>query len=371
MSNLQQIITEMANLAPHRDAQDWDNIGLQVGDFDSEIKKVLISLDVNEDVLNEAIKKDIDLIISHHPLIFNGIDNVHNQTAKGRIIMQAIKNDVAIYSAHTNMDIAQGGINDLLAKKLNLTQIKLLSKDNEKKLYKLAVYVPENHVENVKNMIFKKGAGKIGNYSKTSFSYKGEGTFLPNKGSNPHFGNQGELTEVNEVKIESVVFEDKIQNVIKGMLKVHPYEEVAYDVYELPLQSEYKGIGRIGLLKEATVLKKYCAHVKDILNVDKLKVRGNLDKMIKKVALCSGSGADYIKLAKAKGADLYITADIKYHEAQLAEEINLNLVDAGHYETEVIFKELVTKYLKKIDKKKGLSIEVLSSEVNTNPWMYL
>lgn len=371
MSNLQEIITEMAKLAPHKEAQEWDNIGLQVGNFDSEIKRVLVSLDINEDIINEAVDKNIDLIISHHPLIFNGLNNVHSQTTKGRIIIQAIKNDIAIYSAHTNMDIVQGGLNDLLAKKLNLTEIKVLSKDNEKKLYKLAVYVPEDYVENIKDVIFKKGAGKIGNYSKTSFSFKGEGTFLPEKGTNPHLGKQGQLKKVNEVKIESVVSEEKIQNVVKGMLKVHPYEEPAYDVYELPLQSIYKGIGRIGLLKEPEILKKYCLQIKNILNIEKLKVRGKMDKTVGKVALCSGSGADYIQLASAKGADLYITADVKYHEAQLAEELNLNLIDAGHFETEIIFKELVSDYLKTKIAKNELEIEINVSELNTNPWSYL
>lgn len=371
MANLQQIISLMAQKAPHRDAMDWDNVGLQVGDYSSEIQKILIALDINEDVIKEAVQKEADLIITHHPLLFNGIDNVHNQTAKGRVIIKAIRNDIAIYSAHTNMDIAEKGLNDFLADKLNITDTEVFSKENEKKLYKLAVYVPEENAEVLKEAIFKKGAGQIGNYSKTSFSSKGEGTFLPGENTNPHLGKRGEIKKVNEVKVETVVLADKINNVIKAMLKVHPYEEVAYDIFELPLQSDYKGIGRIGYLKEVLTLKDYCEFIKDTLNIDKLKVRGDLKDKIKKVAICSGAGADYISLAAAKGADLYITGDVKYHEAQLAEELRLNLVDAGHFETEVIFKELISDYLKTKLEENKLEIDTIVSEINTNPWTYL
>ncbi len=371
MSNLQQIISLMAQKAPHRDAMDWDNVGLQVGDYASEIKKILIALDINEDVVQEAIKKEADLIITHHPLLFNGLDKVHSQTAKGRIVMQVIKNDIAIYSTHTNMDIAEKGLNDFLADKLGIQDTEIFSNEKEKKLYKLAVYVPADNVEVLKEAIFKKGAGQIGNYSKTSFSSKGEGTFLPGENTNPHLGKRGEIKKVEEIKVETVVPEEKIDNVIKAMLKVHPYEEVAYDFYELPLQSDYKGIGRVGYLKESLSLKDYCEFIKDTLNIEKLKVRGNLEDKIKKVAICSGAGADYISLASAKGADLYITGDVKYHEAQLAEELQLNLVDAGHFETEVIFKEMIHQYLQQRIQKDKLDVELEISEVNTNPWLYI
>ena len=371
MSNLQQIISLMAQKAPHREAMDWDNVGIQIGDYQSEVKKVLVALDINEEVLQEAIEKDIDLIITHHPLLFNGVDSIHSQTSKGRTIIKAIKNDIAVYSAHTNMDIAEGGLNDYLAEKLGIENTEILSKDHKQKIYKLAVYVPEENVEVIKEAMFKKGAGQIGNYSKTSFSSKGEGTFLPGENTNPHLGKQGEIKKVNEVKIETVVPENKVDNVIKKMLKVHPYEEVAYDIYELPLQSNYKGIGRIGYLKEATSLKDYSETIKEVLDIKKLKIRGHLKDSIKKVAICSGAGADFINLASAKGADLYITGDVKYHEAQQAEELGLNLVDAGHFETEVIFKDMIYQYLKEKIEKENMELDIVISEVVTNPWQYI
>ena len=173
MSNLQEIISLMAQKAPHREAMDWDNVWIQIGDYHSEVNKVLVALDINEAVLEEAIEKEVDLIITHHPLLFNGIDSIHSQTAKGRTIIKAIKNDIAIYSTHTNMDIAEGGLNDLLANKLNILDTEILSKENEIKLYKLAVYTPYENAEEVRKALFNKGAGKIGNYSKTSFSIKG------------------------------------------------------------------------------------------------------------------------------------------------------------------------------------------------------
>lgn len=368
MSNLNKIISVMAKFSPHRDAMDWDNVGLQVGDYNSEIKKVMVTLDINEEVLQEAIDNKVDLVISHHPLLFNGIDNIHNQTTKGRIIMQAIKNNIAIYSAHTNMDIATDGLNDLLAEKLNIKNTEIFSQEKELKIYKLAVYVPEENADIVKEAIFKKGAGHIGNYSKTSFSYKGEGTFLPGENTNPHLGKKGEIKKVDEIKIETVVPANKVENVIKAMLKVHPYEEVAYDIFELPLQSNYKGLGRIGDLKEPKSLKEYGKEIKEVLNINKLKVRGNLSEEIKKVAICSGAGADYISLASAKGADLYITGDVKYHEAQLAEELELNLIDAGHYGTEKIMREGMTDYLQQRITADNLKVEIIKSQINTNPF---
>ena len=371
MSNLQQIISSMSRLASHSEALEWDNVGLQVGDYNNEIRKILVALDINEQIIEEAIKKNADLVITHHPLIFNGIDNIHTQTSKGRTIIKAIKNDIAIYSTHTNMDIAEGGLNDLLADKLNILNTEILSKENEIELYKLAVYTPHENAEEVREAIFNKGAGKIGNYSKTSFSIKGEGTFLPGQGSNPHLGNKGELEKVNEIKIETVIPENKVDNVIRGMLKAHPYEEVAYDIYKLPYQSKFKGIGRIGELQNSLSLKEYSDKIKNKLNIEKLKICGNMEDEIKKVAICSGAGADFISLASAKGADLYITGDVKYHEAQLAEALDLNLVDAGHFETEVIFKELVEKHLKKVKNENKLEFEVSISNINTNPWSYL
>ncbi|MFO7815764.1 MAG: Nif3-like dinuclear metal center hexameric protein [Halanaerobiales bacterium] len=371
MSNLQQIVTSMSKLAPHRDALEWDNVGLQVGDYRNDINRILIALDITEEIIEEAMKKNADLIITHHPLLFNGIENIHSQTSKGRTIIKAIKNDIAIYSAHTNIDIAEKGLNDLLAEKLNIINTEILSKENETELYKLAVYTPYDNVEEVKKAIFKKGAGKIGSYSNTSFSIRGEGTFLPGEDTTPHLGKKGELKEVNEIKIETVVPENKVDNVVKGILKAHPYEEVAYDIYKLPYQSQYKGLGRIGELKETINLKKYCKLIKNTLQIDKLKVRGNFQEDICKVAICSGAGADFISLAKAKGADLYITGDVKYHQAQLAEELELNLVDAGHYQTEVIFKELIGEYLKQVKKADKLEFDVIISNLNSNPWSYI
>jgi len=370
MVNLQQIITLMSKLAPQSEAMDWDNVGIQVGDYDNEIQRVLISLDINGKVIEEAVEKNIDLVISHHPLIFNGINNIHSQTAKGNIIIKAIKNDIAIYSAHTNMDIAESGLNDYLANKLDIVDTEVLSTVNEHKRYKLAVYVPIEDAESLREVLFKKGAGKIGNYSNTSFNVNGQGTFKPGDNTNPHIGKKGQMEKVQETKIETIVKASDLQKVIKTMLKVHPYEEVAYDVYELPVQSNYSGIGRIGYIDNEMSLKEYSQKIKEVLKIDKLKVRGDINQKIKKVALCSGSGADFITAASSKGADLYITGDVKYHEAQLAEELGINLIDAGHFETENIFKELVYDYLNNKKVKCKLDFNIFKSEVSTNPWKY-
>ncbi|MCF8008272.1 MAG: Nif3-like dinuclear metal center hexameric protein [Halanaerobiales bacterium] len=371
MINMQKVIAKISKLAPNTDALDWDNSGLQVGEYNLNVNKIMVTMDLNLAVLDEAINKKIDMIISHHPLIFNSLKSIHDQTKTGKIIIKAIKNNIAIYSTHTNMDIADGGLNDYLTRLLLIENTELLSKEKEYKVYKLAVYVPEKDADKLRQALFDKGAGNIGNYSNTSFNITGEGTFKPGENTDPYLGKKGSTEHVKEIKIETIVKESKIDNVIKQMLKTHPYQEVAYDIYQLPLQSKYKGIGRIGNLKESMVLKDYCEIVKQKLNITNLKVSGDLDSEIKKVAICSGAGTDYISTAKTQGADLFITGDIKFHEAQLAQDYGLNLIDANHFNTEIIFIDLIADYLEELCSKENYEVDIIKSETNTNPWIDL
>lgn len=370
MAKLKDITDLIDDFAPQNLAFQWDNVGLQVGDYNHDVKKILLSLDITEKIIEEAIDNNCQLVISHHPLLFNGINSITCQDRIGRIIIKAIKNGLAIFSAHTNLDIVKGGLNDLLAEKLGLIDTENLDKVKDEEFYKLVVYIPENHFLKVKNAILEAGAGKIGNYSYSSFSTKGEGTFKPLVNSNPYIGKEGEISRVKEVRFETIIPAHLKNKIIRVILDVHPYEEVAYDLYPLINNLKSYGLGRIGRLEAENTLAEFVPLIKKQLNLSSIKVVGSHDKKIRKVALCSGSGADLIKKAKLAGADLYITSDVKYHEAQLAEELELALVDAGHYETEIIVKELLRGYLKDKTEEVGLEVEILESQIDTNPWNY-
>ena len=356
-----EIIDVIEKLAPKELAESWDNIGLQIGNLDDEVKRILVTLDVTEKVVDEAVEKNINMIISHHPLIFKGLSNITMDGSKGKIIKSLIKNDINLYISHTNMDIAQGGLNDMLAKKLKLQNIKVLSPSIFEKLYKLAVFVPEGYEDQVRDVLGNAQAGWIGNYSHCTFQSKGIGTFKPMEGADPFIGKVDDIEKVDEYRIETIVSQKNLSNAINKMIEVHPYEEVAYDVYPLEIRGSESGLGRIGELEDSMDYETFIEMAKGVLNIDILRIAGSKKDYIKKVGLCTGSGADFMMDAARAGVDVYITGDVKYHEAQMAEELNILLIDGGHFSTEIIFIDGVKDYLdKEIDK----DIEVIESKVN-------
>ncbi len=373
MVNAQMIIQLLTELAPHSYAYDWDNVGVQAGSLDTEINKVLLSLDINSKVLNEAENKNCNMIISHHPVIFDDINSINDQNPTGKLLIEAIKKSILLYSAHTNLDVANGGLNDYLGKLLKIDNLKPLSIKEKNQLYKLVIFGPKENLNEIRNKILKESTAKIGNYSSTSYSTIGEGTFKAEKGSNPYIGKKGEITEVEEFRLETIVKDSDINKILRIVNKVHPYEEVAYDLFKLENNIELGNIalGRIGELDSSKKLIDYANFVKEKLDLSYLKYHGNASEQIKKVAFCSGSGADLIAKAKYSGADLYITGDVKYHEAQYAEELNLNLIDAGHYGTEAIVKDLFYEFFNKKAKEKNYNVEFIKSTINSNPWKYI
>lgn len=373
MVNAQMIIQLLTDLAPQSYAYDWDNVGVQAGSLDTEVNKVLLTLDINSKVLKEAENKNCNMIISHHPVIFDDINSINDQNPTGKLLIESIKKNILLYSAHTNLDVANGGLNDYLGKLLKIHNLKPLSIKEKNQFYKLVVFGPKENLDEIRKKIFQKGAGKIGNYSNTSFSTNGEGTFKAENGSNPYIGKKGEITKVEEFRLETIIEESDINKILKAINKVHPYEEVAYDLFKLEnnIESENIALGRIGELKNSKKLIDYVNFVKEKLNLSYLKYHGNDNEKIKKIAFCSGSGADLIAKAKFAGADLYITGDVKYHEAQYAEELNLNLIDAGHYGTESIVKDLLFDFLNKKAIEKNYNVEFLKSSINSNPWKYI
>lgn len=350
---------------PKNLAYDWDNIGLMIGDTKSNIKRILVSLEATESVIDEAIEKNVDLIITHHPFIFKGLKSIDKNSPKGRCIYKLIQNNINIYSAHTNFDIAFDGLNDGLANILELQNINILETTKVEKLYKIAVYVPISHEEDVRNAMALSGAGHIGNYSHCTFNTKGIGTFIPLKNTNPYIGTKGNLEKVDEIKIETICKKNDLDKIIKEMLNAHPYEEVAYDIYELYMEREKYGIGRIGHLKESITLGLFAKIVKEKLNLQDLRIAGDSNKQVKKVALVSGSGADFISKAYSVNADIIITGDVKYHDAQDAVELGIGVIDAGHFGSENIFSDIVIEYLKNNIK----NIEIMKSNTNINPFI--
>lgn len=364
---LSRVVEIIEDLAPQSLAREWDKVGLQVGSYHQQVDSVLVTLDVNRQVLEEAVAADVDLIISHHPFIFTELAAINFDSPQGQLIKKAVQNEIAIYAMHSNYDIAPGGLNDLLADKLEVENTQVLQITSEQQLKKLVVFVPEEAVEEVRSALVAAGAGWIGNYSHCTFQQSGQGTFKPLAGTDPYLGTQGEVSEVAEKRIETIVPEGKLASVLEAVLEAHPYEEVAYDVYPLDNQGEVVGIGRIGRI-EARSLEEYSRLVKKKLSLKTVKVVGKLDQKVEKVALCSGSGADFIKPAAAKGADLLITGDLKFHEAQAAEAEGLAVIDAGHYGTEKIMQAGVTDYLQTKAEAEELEIEVITSQTNTKPW---
>lgn len=363
-----KVIQLMENWAPRDLAYDWDPTGFQLGNPQAKTKNILISLDVLESVVDEAIEGGVNLIISHHPLIFSPIKTLDLRTPKGRTIEKLLKHDISVYISHTNLDIAKGGVNDLLAEELDLQSIKPLVEEGNEALYKLIVYVPKSHLNQVREAFHKGGAGYIGNYSHCTFQGEGQGTFKPLKGSNPYSGQLDQISFVDEYKLESITAEKNLERLLQEIKAAHPYDEMAYDLYKLENKGESFGLGRIGLLEEEMELAEFAKHVKSRFKLDGLKVTGNLDSPVKKVAILGGSGEKYISSAMAKAADVYVTGDMTFHVAQDAMEMGLNILDAGHY-IEKIMIQATKEYLSK--QLKGEPLNIYASKINTNPFQYL
>lgn len=362
---LSAIIEEIEKNAPLAIQESYDNSGLIVGEKSKEITSALICLDVTEPVVEEAIRKGCNLIISHHPFIFSGLKKINGQTAMERTLQKVIKQDIAVYAAHTNLDNATEGVNHTLCEKLGLQNIKILS-PRKNLLKKLITFCPADHAEKVRAALFAAGAGSIGNYDSCSFNSPGTGTFRANEKANPFVGKINEIHYENEVKIEIIYPSYLENNILNEMLRAHPYEEVAYDI--IPLSNEMTTIGS-GMTGELSIPESeivFLQKIKNILHTGCIKHTKLLNKQVRKIAVCGGAGIFLLKDAIAYGADIFITGDVKYHDFFEAEN-KIVIADAGHYESEQFAKELLYTILNK----KFPTFAVQISEVNTNPVNYL
>ena len=352
-------------MAPLAYAEDFDNVGLLVGNADAEATGILVCHDALESVIDEAVAKKCNLVVCFHPILFSGLKKITGKSYVERAVIKAIKNDIAIYAVHTALDNHKHGVNKICCDALGLVHTKILvPKPNF--IQKLVTYTLPENVEALRNALFDAGAGKIGNYEDCSFNSKGIGTYMGNEDSNPEIGERFEFVENEEIKIE-VTFEKHLQSkILKALFTHHVYEEVAYEIYELQNTHQNIGLGMIGELQHPMSETEFLSFVKDKMQCGGIRHSALLDKPITKVAVLGGSGSFAIKQAKQAGADIFLTADLKYHNFYEAEN-QLVLADIGHFESERFTKNYIVDFLKK----KILNFAIIFSEENTNPVKYL
>ncbi len=369
---IQQVIDFLEELAPLHYAEDFDNVGLLVGNKNKEITSILVTHDTLEEVIDEAIEKNCNLIVSFHPIIFNGIKKINGKNYVERVLIKAIQNNIAIFSIHTALDNAWNGVNAIMCKKLGLINQKILIPKKET-IKKLVTFIPNDKAESLRQALFDTGAGSIGNYEHCSFNLEGTGSFKPNEESNPTMGKKGEIHYEAETQI-GITFPAHLETqILKSLIENHPYEEVAYEVTTLENVNQKIGMGMIAELPKSMEEVAFLKLVKTKMHCGVIKHSKLLGKKIKKVAVLGGSGSFAISAAKHANADLFLTADLKYHDFYKAEN-QIIIADIGHYESEQYTKnELVDFLTKKITNfapafKKG---NIKISEVNTNPIKYL
>jgi dinuclear metal center YbgI/SA1388 family protein len=362
---ISQIITELENFAPPAYQESYDNCGLLTGNKNWEATGALLTLDCTEAIVDEAIQKKCNLIVAHHPIVFSGLKKITGATYVERTIIKAIKNDIAIYACHTNLDNVKHGVNKKIAEKLGLGNLQILAPKTGL-LKKLVTFVPATHHAQVQQALFNAGCGAIGNYDSCSFNTEGTGTFRGSALSNPFVGKPGELSHEKETRIETIFETASESRVVEALLSAHPYEEVAYDVYALQNQHPQIGSGMTGELQTPIQEIDFLNHVKKTFHVPFIKHTQLLNKPIKKVAVCGGSGSFLLKNAIGSGADAYITSDFKYHEFFDADQ-KLLLIDTGHFESEQFTPEIFYDIIQK----KFTTFAIHLSEINTNPVNYL
>ncbi|KQS33756.1 Nif3-like dinuclear metal center hexameric protein [Dyadobacter sp. Leaf189] len=364
MTYIKDVIRELENLAPVSYQEGYDNAGLIVGSPEVTARGVMLTLDVTEEVVEEAILKQCNLIVAHHPIVFKGLKKLNGSDYVERTVIKAIKNDIAIYATHTNLDHVPGGVNWQIAERLGLTDLKVLA-PKAQILTKLAFFTPVANTQSILDALFAAGAGEIGDYKNCSFRVEGTGTFLPGEQANPVIGTNGQLEEVKEHRVE-VMFPTYLQSKMLRVLRdVHPYEEVAYYLTSLENLNQEVGAGAIGSLPEPMPLHVFLSFLKDRMQLPMIKFTPTSSHTVQKVAVCGGAGSFLLKDAIRAKADVFVTADYKYHEFFDAER-RIMICDIGHYESEVYTKNLLYNYLSG----KFPNFALCLSEVNTNPVRY-
>jgi len=358
---IQDVCGLLNQLYPPFLAEDWDHVGLQAGDPLAEVSRVLICLDVEEKTVAAAVEEKAQLIIAHHPLIFRPLTRITPQDETGRTLFAALRQGVAIFCAHTNLDRASNGLNDWLATRLGMVN-SLPLEHSAGQLLKLVVFVPQGHEEQVAAALFDAGAGHIGHYDHCAFHSSGTGQFRPGAATHPFIGQPGVDEKTAEIRLETVIPAALSARVVQKMCKAHPYEEVAFDLYSLANQRQDLGLGRIGHLPTPVVADDFFTQVKQQLAIDYLRVAGPQNRLIHKVAVCGGSGASLMSEALRQGADCLVTGDVKYHDAQRARSEGLTLIDAGHFATEILMVHPLTQVLTRAADERQWPVEFIQNK---------
>ncbi|MBK7682479.1 MAG: Nif3-like dinuclear metal center hexameric protein [Bacteroidetes bacterium] len=364
MLPLKDIIQELERLAPLRLQESYDNSGLITGDPSMQIQAALICLDSTESVIDEAIRRKCNLVIAHHPIVFSGLKKITGSTYIERVIIKAIQNNIAIYAIHTNLDNVAQGVNAKICEQLGIQKTRILAPMGNQ-LKKLVTFAPLASARAIKNAIFNAGAGQIGNYSECSFSVSGDGSFKGNAASTPYVGQKGERHLEKEERIEVIFPSWKEMEIISALKGAHPYEEVAYDIYSLTNLHAHIGAGMVGELEKPMQTGAFLDLIKDRMNAKVIRHTAIIKKEIKTVAVCGGSGSFLLNEAKKAKADLFLSADFKYHQFFDAED-KIIIADIGHFETEQFTINLIGDYLRE----KFTTFAVLFTETNTNPIYY-
>lgn len=368
---LQDLIGHLNSHYPQNLAEDWDNVGLQVGDPKQKINKTMIALDPTLSTIQSAIEQQCQALITHHPLIFKPLKKISNDNETGQILFEAIRNGLAIICIHTNLDHAADGLNDWLASALNIELYKPLLIPKSGDLIKLVVFVPPEAIDNLSSTLFNAGAGHVGRYDKCSFRQEGVGTFRANEDCKPYNGDIGEHVQAKEIRLETIVPRALTSRVVAKMIKAHPYEEVAYDLIPLNNQRCDIGLGRIGTINTKKSLLDFANDCKQALGCPGLRIVGDTTKSVCKVAVCGGSGAMLIREAARQGADVLVTGDIKYHEAQTAQSLGLALIDAGHFATEQLMAQALARKLERHAHQQAWPVQYIVAPEQRDPFTFV
>lgn len=366
---VQDIHRIMAQWAPPAIAWERDNVGLQCGDPEADVRGILVALDPTEEVIREARRRRANMIVTHHPLLFRPQRSITTSSTEGRNLTMLLRRGIALYSAHTNLDFTRQGTSFALAEVLGLEDVGFLERPY-RILRKIVTFVPQDHVEAVAAAMAEAGAGRIGNYDQCSFRIEGIGAFRGNTNANPAIGMRGRLERTPEVRLEMIAPEWAVERVLRAMRRAHPYEEVAHDVYALENASNDFGMGVTGTLPRPVQLGTFLARIKRRLGTGRLRWVGDPRAIVERVAACGGSGGDLLESAIKSGSDLFVTADLKYHAFHEARG-RIALVDAGHHETELPVVSVLVKKLKQELSRRGSRIAVHAAVCSTNPVCYV
>ena len=362
------VIAVVEGVAPPFLAEDWDNVGLQVGSRKWPAKTVWTALDPSPEVVTAACEAGVDMLVTHHPLIFKPLASVNPDDSTGRLVDAALKHRLAVYAAHTNLDSVHGGVNDMLCDLIGVHHRRVLADSRGAERFKLVVFVPAGHEDRLLSVLFNSAAGRIGDYACCTFSLTGKGTFRPGPEARPLLGRTGEITQADEIRIEAIIAAKDLAPVVENLRSVHPYDTMAYDVYPLLPAESIQGLGRVGRLEAPLNLEALAGRIKRAMKLGHLRVTGPADLKVKRVAVCSGSGGSLMARFLTSGAQVLVSGDLRYHDARTAQAEGVGLIDIGHFASEHPVVALLAERLDKELAEAGFQVQVTACNIEGEPF---